>query len=159
MTPNPRLQRTPAAPLSRQPFGVTKLQLRVIVATLVLLLGSTVIAGPAESRLRLFFPEIKLDREVGERIQSLSVRMTCGRFRGVRVIPKDWSVTVVSPSSEQTSLETGAGHGSTTLWSLNELDGSIVVSAEEASCFGISATVTSTKRLYQFDRSELALKP
>ncbi len=140
-------------------FGVTKPQPCAIAVALMLLLGSAALASAAESRLRVFFPPIKLDREAGERIKSLSIKMTCGRFRAVSVIPNDWSLRVVGPSSEETRLEAEAGHGSTALWSLDELDGSVIVSGREAACFDMSAKVTSTKREYQFGRSELVLKP
>jgi len=160
LPPNPRLQRTPLrAPLSRKPFGVTKLYLgSLLVVSMLAFLGTSPRSVVTGSRLRVFFPKLKLANADGERIQHLELKMSCGRFRRVS-IPDDWSLEVVSPVSEETTLRADAGHGASTLWRLGELDGGITVSVEEASCFDISATVFSTARSFEFDRSKLVLKP
>jgi hypothetical protein len=75
------------------------------------------------------------------------------------MIPDYWSVEVVSPVSEETVLRANAGHGSSTLWSIGDLDGAITVSVEEASCFDIAATVGTTATEHHFTRSDLILKP
>jgi len=61
----------------------------------------TLVAG---HRYRLFFPHIVLATADGERIESVEVTVSCGRFRALTVIPDDWSADVVSPMSEQTTL-------------------------------------------------------
>src|SRR5712691_5426516 len=138
--PNTRVQRTrssPSAlrsPLTRRPLGVTKARNGAIWLALMLLIPVRATASPDEALVRLYFPNLQLDRKTGERIESLSVKMTCGRFRGVAVIPADWSLSVSSPGSEQSSLRAEAGHGSTALWSLDELQGSIAVSGASESC-------------------------
>jgi len=113
----------------------------------------------AGHRYRLFFPHIALATADGERIESVEVTVSCGRFRALTIIPDDWSAEVVSPSSEHTTLRASAGHGSSTLWSIRDLDGAITVSVEELSCFEITATVGTTASEHRFTRSELVLKP
>ena len=108
---------------------------------------------------RLFFPDFTLATADGERIQSVEVTVSCGRFRALTVIPNDWSANVVSPVSEETTLQASAGHGATTLGSIRELDGAITVSVEEASCFEITATVGTTTSQHRFTRSDLVLRP
>jgi hypothetical protein len=114
------------------------------------------------NRYRLFFPQVALDAANGERITSIEIAVSCGRFRTLAIIPNDWSVEVVSPTSERTTLKAEAGHGVTALWNVRDLDGAIVISIEEASCFDITATiVTATsdhEHRYQFTRSNLILK-
>ena len=162
MAPNPRLQRTRSAllrsPLSRKPLDVTKLYFGLVVLSTLAFLGSSSRSATTGSRLRVFFPRLELAKADGERIQYLELKMTCGRFRRVSV-SDDWSLQVVSPVSEQTTLRAEAGHGATTLWELGELDGGITVSVQDASCFDLRATVSSTARSFEFDRSKLVLKP
>ncbi len=114
-------------------------------------------------RYRLFFPPLLIATVNGERVESVEVAMSCGRFRALAVIPDDWSVEVVSPMSERTKLRAGCGHGSSALWSLRDLDGAITITIEDASCFDISATVVTSvlehDRRHQFTRSDLILKP
>lgn len=113
-----------------------------------------------ETRLRLYFPDLKLDRDGGERIESLSVKMSCGKFRSVGVIPADWALSVTSPlSAAETSMTFEAAHGAALLPSLDEIQGTVVVSGAGDSCFGLSATVTSNKRAYRLGRTELVLRP
>src|SRR5882724_5566466 len=71
---------------------------------------------------RLFFPHLNLATDDGERIESVEVVVSCGRFRSLAVIPDDWSAEVVSPVSEKTILRASAGHGSSTLWSITDLN-------------------------------------
>jgi antirestriction protein len=110
-------------------------------------------------RYRLFFPLIALATSDGERIESVEVTVSCGRFRALTDIPNDWSAEVVSPMSEQTTLRASAGHGSSTLWSIRDLDGAITVSVEETSCFDITAKIGTTASEHRFTRSDLILKP
>jgi hypothetical protein len=113
----------------------------------------------SDHRYRVIFPPIKLATAEGERIQSVEVTVTCGSFDALSVIPDDWSVEVVSPVSERTTLRTSAGHGSSTLWSLRDLDGAIAVSVKDLSCFDITATVGTTAGEHRFTRSDLVLRP
>ncbi|MGA9451309.1 MAG: hypothetical protein WBW41_08195 [Verrucomicrobiia bacterium] len=95
-----------------------------------------------DHRYRVFFPAVKLATADGERIESIEIKMSCGRFRTIGVIPDDWSAEVVSPMSERTIFKASAGHGSSALWSMRELNGTITLSVEDASCFDIAATVS-----------------
>lgn len=113
----------------------------------------------ADHRYRVFFPAIKLATADGERIESIEVKMSCGRFRAIGTIPDDWSAEVISPVSEQTTLKASAGHGASTLWRMHELDGAITISVEDVSCFDISAIVGTTATEHRYTRSDLVLKP
>ena len=137
-----------------------------IAAAAIAILSVSVPAIASDSqaeRQRLFWPDIMLATNNGERIRAIEVRMSCGRFRGIGNIPNDWSIEVVSPSSEQTRLSASSGHGSTAIWSIKELDGSIQFIVNEPTCFDISATVTiqtsGSDRMITFKRSELRAKP
>jgi hypothetical protein len=124
--------------------------------------GGVAVAGDSSQpkMYRLYWPVLNLAKDKGERIESVRVLMSCGRFRGVTAIPNDWSLEIVSPSSEQTKLHGSAGHGATTLWNLRQFDGAILISIEDRSCFDISAEVTTTEnRRLSFGRTELHLKP
>jgi hypothetical protein len=109
-------------------------------------------------RYRLFFPPITLATADGERIESVEVTMSCGRFRSLTDIPSDWSAHVISPVSEVTTLQAIAGHGSTTLWSMQDWNGSISISVEDACCFDVTAVVGTTASKHRFARSDLILK-
>ena len=110
-------------------------------------------------RYRVFFPAIELASADGERIESIEITMSCGRFRSMAAIPSDWSAEVVSPVSEQTTLMASAGHGASTMRNMQGLDGAITVSVEDASCFDISATVGTTSTEHRYARSDLILRP
>ena len=135
-----------------------------VFAVFAVLTVSPVLAAEEVKRQRLYWPQLAIAKDRGERVEAIAVEMKCGRFRGVSSIPNDWSVEVISPSSEITQLRASAGHGVSMLWSLREWDGSIVISGKESECFDISASVTvdiagqSTKE-YKFKRSELRLRP
>lgn len=120
-------------------------------------------AASKESRLRVFFPKLTLARASGERVESVELTLTCGRFRAVRSIPSDWSLEVVSPSSEVTTLKASAGHGSTALWSLKEFNGSVEITVTDKRCFDISGLVVSaqpdTVHRHELQRSQFSLRP
>jgi hypothetical protein len=135
-----------------------------VFAVFAVLATSPVLAAEAAKWQRLYWPQLTLSKDRGERVEAIAVEMKCGRFRGVSNIPNDWSVEVVSPSSEVTHLRASAGHGVSMLWSLREWDGSIVISGKESECFEISATVTvdiagQSRKEYKFQRSELRIRP
>jgi len=112
---------------------------------------------------RLFFPAITLATADAERIESVVVTLSCASFRAVTLIPNDWSEEVISPVSERTEFRASCGHGSSALWNLRDLDGSIVILVGDASCFDISAMVVSTtsdhERRHQLSQTDLILKP
>jgi hypothetical protein len=120
-------------------------------------------AQPRTKLLRVFWPKLTLAKDSGERIEAIEIVVSCGRFRGVSNIPNAWSLEVLSPSSEQTSLRASAGHGATMLWDMRELDGVVSVAVVEPSCFDISAQITTDRsgenKQYHFKRSDLRLRP
>jgi len=132
----------------------------LLIAVAYPLAGSTE-TSPTLQLYRVFWPHISLASGSGERISSIKVSITCGRFRGIGNIPDDWSLNVVSPMSEQTTLSASAGHGSSELWNLNEVDGQIQISIDTPECFDISAQVTAetseSSRKLKFTRAQLRL--
>ena len=148
---------------STRSLGVMETGIAALMIASVLL-ASPVVAAEAMKRQRLYWPQLALSRDRGERVKSVEIEMACGRFRGVSNIPDDWSLQVVSPSSEVSHLRASAGHGATMLWNLRELDGAITIAVHEPTCFDISATVTvdiagESEKKYTFKRSELRLRP
>ena len=129
----------------------------------VLVVASSVGLAAMPGLYILGLPHLKLASEYGERISAIEIEMSCGRFRGVTNIPDDWSMQVVSPSSEETRLRAKAGHGSAALWSLHALDRAIKIQITQPECFKISAQITadrsSTSRTITLERKELRLIP
>lgn len=126
--------------------------------TLILPIGATA-ATPGIYRLES--PAPRLASDDGERIYKLEIHVTCGRFRGITNIPDDWSVEVISPESEQTTLRAEAGHGAASLWNLQPLDGAIRIEVKDWECFTISALVqaeeASSRRTISWVGSQLHL--
>jgi hypothetical protein len=128
-----------------------------------LIIASSAGLATSPTLYRLGLPQLKLASEDGERISAVEIAMSCGRFRGITNIPDDWSVQVVSPSSEETSLRAEAGHGSAALWNLQPFDLAIKIEITQPDCFKISAQVTadtsSNSRMISLARKELRLIP
>ena len=152
--PEPDLQRE--LPIMRYALAIATISASLATFPLVAAEG-------AAQRQRVFWPKIVLANDAGERIDSIEITMSCGRFRGMSNIPNDWSVEVISPSSEVTTLKASAGHGATALWNMRELDGVIAVLIKEPACFDISAVVVATtsdnSRSIKFKKSDLHLRP
>jgi hypothetical protein len=108
----------------------------------------------------LRFPDVALKKEVGERIQSFEVVLSCASFHRIDKIPEDWSVVVSSPVSAVSRCRGESGHGASYLWSIRDLDGVVVVrlKREDRECFDVSATVHTTARQLSFSKAELILE-
>ena len=110
-------------------------------------------------------PKVSLKTDQGERIESVNVVMHCGSFSALNFIPNDWSVEVVSPVSEETSLSMSAGHGSSTLWSTEDLAEFVTILVCEPNCFDVTASVTASyyngnnkqERKISFSQKELII--
>jgi len=122
-----------------------------------LLLAALSAAAYADgTRFKIYWPSIALDSANGERIESVEIRLVGARFRGVLNIPDDWSLEIVSPSSAVTTLRASAGHGATTLWNLEPLDGSIVLDEKGSE---ISVTIKTTNdHVIRLSAKDLVLK-
>jgi|SRR5213594_850839 len=107
------------------------------------------------------FPRIALSD--GERIESVEVVISCGRFTSIHRIPNDWSVEVISPVSEVSTFKATAGHGSTSLWSSRDFEDFITILVCEPSCFSIKGTATAftadKERTIAFTESDFVMKP
>ncbi len=88
------------------------------------------------------FPTVALKADPLERIEAVEVVMHCGRFTAINYVPDDWSAQIVSPVSEETRLRMEAGHGSSSINRLSDLDGFITVLVCDPSCFDITASVS-----------------
>jgi hypothetical protein len=110
---------------------------------LVIFIGAPLLAQENVVRYKVSFPHVSLKSNRGERIYAVNVVMHCGRFTAINRIPNDWSATVVSPVSEETTLRMEAGHGTSALWHSEDLDGFVTVlfAEEPQSCFDIKASM------------------
>jgi len=61
------------------------------------------------------------------------------QVRAVSNIPEDWNLEIIRPISARTELKASAGHGGSNLENMLPLNGVIVISVDEASCFDIKA--------------------
>ena len=135
-----------------------------VLGAAIVLAVSPLAAAKEGKWQRLYWPQLALSKDRGERVEAIEVEMSCGRFRAVSNIPEGWSFEVVGPSSEVTHLRASADHGASMLWSLRELDGSIGIAVKDSSCFTISATVSVSQggrgsKQYKLSRTELRLRP
>jgi hypothetical protein len=170
--PNTALQRTPAAsppsPRSFETFGVMKRHIGRKAGTAgaaLILLVSIAMGGPLkpQGRYRVFFPPLTLNSAEGERVDRVEISMTCGSFRSISSIPEDWSVRVVSRSAGVTRFEADAGHGSTALRNLRQLQGSVTISVDSVGCFELSARINAgmqeSARMIELPLQKLVLRP
>jgi len=138
---------------------------RSIALLLLMTTSLALLAQSAVVRYRVSLPHVSLRSDRGERIYSVTVVMHCGRFVAINLIPDDWSVSVEGPVSEETRLGMDAGHGTSSLWHSEDLNGFLTILADH-SCFDISGSlVTATfydgeehERHISFQPGELILK-
>jgi len=140
------------------------------LALCVLLMSFFAKAAPAQTKLvryQVSLPHIGLKTDLGERIESVAVVIHCGRFVAITSIPDDWSVDIVSPVSEKTTLKMEAGHGSSEIWHSEDLSKFLTISSLGDSCFDIAATVKTNfyegskrrDRKIPINQKELILAP
>ena len=99
----------------------------------------------------LSFPAGQIRADLGERIEAVKVVVHCGRFVAINHIPDDWSASVSSPVSEETTLDMAAGHGSSMLSLSGTLDRfATVLICEASGCFDMTASLG----LYYYDGEE-----
>jgi len=103
-------------------------------------------AIPANPVYRLAFPPVLISRTEGERIEKLNVNVSCGRFVGISNIPNDWSVSVMNPEAERTTLASEATHTAAGLGEMLQWNGSIVIAVTNPSCFDVSAVMESGRQ-------------
>lgn len=135
----------------------------LIILTFACLCGCVHVTAPhaANYPMNVSFPDISLSE--GERIEAIEVVITCGRFASIRHIPDDWSVEVVSPVSEVSTLKAEAGHGSSALWSSHALKDFITISNCSSSCFSIKGTASLStadkERKISFTQADFKMRP
>lgn len=116
----------------------------ILSLSLLFLFAQTAPERTKPVRYAVSLPHIDLKTDLGERIESIAVVMHCGRFVAINSIPDDWSVEVVSPVSEKTTLKMEAGHGSSEIWHSEDLDKFLTISSLGDSCFDVAATVNTS---------------
>jgi len=121
----------------------------------------TSVSPPDHCCRTVLFPRIPLAE--GERIESVEVVLTCGRFSAINRIPNDWSVEAIGPSSEVSTLKASSNHGSSALWRSADLDKFITIMDCSDDCFDIRAKIgvflSDQERTVSFSRPEISLKP
>lgn len=117
----------------------------ILTGAVALAMATPVAASSAEEAparyYRLVFPAIALEKD--ERIDGLKVEVRCGYIKGVLPAPFDWSYEVRTISAVAT-LNAGAGHGASWLWSIRPWNHAIAIEPRDPSCFDVTATVYST---------------
>ncbi len=89
----------------------------------------------------LFFEPMPLKQH--ERIVKIDAELSCGHFSDFRRIPEDWSLQLTRPINGVEKLHMEAGHGSSQLASLQELDAIIgVIRGKEPDCFSLNVVAT-----------------
>jgi hypothetical protein len=97
---------------------------------------SAVCAG--ESPIQTLFFEPMLLKQY-ERIRKIDAELSCGHFSDFRGIPEDWSLRLTRPINGVEKLHMEAGHGSSELTSIQELDGIIgIIRDKEPGCFSLN---------------------
>jgi hypothetical protein len=132
------------------------------LAVAVLFVGCRT-SPPTDHYLRaVSFPAVAL--RPGERIAAYRIKVTCARFRSVREIPNDWSLTVEGPRSERSALTAAANHGVSYLCTDEPLRRVAILLVCSESCFEISGTVTISgatggDRDIRYGRAQMVLDP
>jgi hypothetical protein len=119
----------------------------VVLSLLLLTASQSLLAAQAVadgSIYRIGFPSLSLDSASGERVDTIELVASCAEFRGISLVPRDWSVNMLSPSGGEARLTAGAGHGINMLVKLSALDDVISIEVQDAECFKISGVVKTS---------------
>ena len=100
----------------------------------------------------------------GERIEEITVKLSCGHIEAITHIPDDWNIEVIRAISAVEELNASAGHGAYMLARIDELNGAIRVSIGDKTCFDLSIellahTKPGEERFISLPRSRLKLLP
>jgi hypothetical protein len=132
----------------------------LFVATTVL--SATGHAADAPQGYRLFFPNLNLDKEDGERIEEVHIKVACGHIEAITKIPYDWNVKIIRAISAVEEFHASAGHGASRLTDIDKLKGVIRITVGEKGCFDVSATImtlgTDLGRQIDLPRSKIKLR-
>ena len=80
-----------------------------------------------------------------DRIAIVEADLTCGHFSDFRHLPEDWSVQLIRPIDGVEKLKMEAGHGSSQLLNIRELNGVLgITKNSEKDCFLLSFAATIT---------------
>jgi hypothetical protein len=124
------------------------MRMRSVILSLLLLTASqNLLAAQAVEdgrTYRIGFPDLSFDAANGERVESLELLAGCAEFRGISLVPRDWSVDLSSPSGGEARLTTDAGHGINMLTRLAPFNGVISIEVQDSGCFKVSGIVKTS---------------
>jgi len=118
--------------------------MRILIITLLstIMLGCVAKQEPPDHYYRVVsFPKLKLSPD--ERISEFEIKMTCARVRSLNKVPDDWSLDLSGPASEVSVLKAVAGHGTSWISDIQELDSFITIQVCSPECFEIEGTLTA----------------
>jgi len=115
----------------------------------------------AESALAqgIYFSSLPLKNY--ERISRIQIETSCYHFSDFHKIPEDWSIKLDRPISGVEKLDMTAGHGSSQLLSIRELDGVIGITVND-NCLTLNIVATVVTEVLDEKRiriNDITLKP
>lgn len=139
--------------------------MRKFAPLLLALVLSSVASHATESQCeyRLYFPNIDLPKNDGQRIEQVQITVSCGHIEAITMIPEDWNIEIIRAISAVEKLHASAGHGASMLTNINRLNGVIRIKVGEKECFDVSAIIMTSgekkARKIHLPRSTLRLLP
>jgi hypothetical protein len=92
-------------------------------------------------------------------ITDIYLTIECAEVSAIRFIPEDWNVNVTRPVSAVAKFHAEAGHGGSHLPDLSTLQGAIVLSNIDRSCFKLSGHVLGFTAEYDVAHFQFKLEP
>ncbi len=112
-------------------------------------------AGYAEESskvYKLYFPQIKLDKDNLERIEEIHIKVACGHIEAIEKIPDDWNIEIIRAISAVEEFHSSAGHVGSMLTSIDMMNGNLRVKVGERDCFDVTASIlTSGPKIQQIE--------
>ena len=105
-----------------------KLQLLAVFIALVLVMSGCVNSPEHARRLQVNFPQVKLDK--GEYIQDVEVKINFGVVACINRPIEDWNYSVTWDNPDQQIVSLNAGHFSSGLDDIRQLDGFITIAVQ-----------------------------
>ena len=134
----------------------------IMAFLLFALMSAASYAGEISQVYKLYFPQIKLDKENLERIDEIHLKVACGHIEAIEKIPNDWNMEIVRAISAVEEFHSSAGHGGSMLTSIDMMNDSLRIKVGEKECFDVTASIiTSGPKMQQIELElkQLTLKP
>jgi hypothetical protein len=130
---------------------------RILITIFFVFISAT--ASPAHAeQFVLYWPDEVLQTDKDLEIYEISISMACGQFRAIRNVPEDWNLEIIRPVSARTELKASSGHGASHLKNMLPLNGVIVISVDEATCFDINAQLITFSAGRSYGKIQMKLK-